>query len=174
VFDSAVNHRHRAGERAWTEHLATDAGALALLGAIREAPLAAQLLETVDELRGALTRDLAVDDDGDPLPRPTHLVAHQLHVGGRFPDLVVYDVRDQLFAVVEAQRGRVDDRHVAKLAARYLPATGARLGILVAEAWNPAVARHPAWAVCPEPVVVVLALDGLHQIEHRVAWVHHA
>jgi hypothetical protein len=173
VFDSAVNHRHRAGERSWTEHLATDVGALALLGAVREAPLPPRLVEAVDELRCALAAGVTRDDDGDPLPRPTHLVAHQLHLGGRFPDLAVYDVRDQLLAVVEAQRGRADDHHLAKLAAAYVPQSGARLGVLVAEAWAPALARHPAWAVCPEPVVVVLALDGLHSVDYRAAWTHH-
>jgi hypothetical protein len=167
-----VNHRHRAGERAWTEHLATDVGVLALLDAVRSAPLPGELLDSVDELRDVLIADLVLDGDGDPVPRPTHLVAHQLHLGGRVPDVAIYDVRDQLLAVVEAQRGRADDRHIAKLAARYVPTSGARLGILVAEAWTPTAAQHPAWPVCPEPVVVVLALDGLHEVDYRVAWLH--
>ena len=75
--------------------------------------------------------------------------------------------------VIEAQRRCADDKHIAKLVARYVPTSGARLGILVAEGWRPSRARHPAWAVCPEPVVVVVALDALHEVHYEVAWVHH-
>jgi hypothetical protein len=173
VFTSAVNHRHRDGERAWTEHLASDVGAIALLEAVRGAPLPQHLLDAVDELVAALAAGVAVDEDGAPLPGPTHHVVHQLHLGGRYPDVALYDVRDQLLAVVEAQRGRADDHHIAKLAARYVPDSGARLGILVAEGWSHVIARHPAWPACPAPVVVVLAVDGLHEIEYRPVWVHH-
>ena len=75
--------------------------------------------------------------------------------------------------MIEAQRGRADDHHIAKLAANYVPRSGARLGILVAEGWRPSSARHPAWAVCPAPVVVVVTLDALSEPDYRVAWVHY-
>ena len=172
MFSSAVAHRYGT-ERAWTEHLATTVGAVALLEAVRRAPLPEPLTATLDEVLGALGAETAVDADGDPLPLPTHYVTHQLHVDGRFPDVAVNDPRDRLFAVIEAQRRSADDKHIAKLAARYVPASGARLGILVAEGWRPSRARHPAWAVCPAPVVVVVALDALHQVHYEVAWVHH-
>ena len=75
--------------------------------------------------------------------------------------------------MVEAQRGRADDKHIAKLAAHYVPKSGARLGILVAESWARGSASHPAWAVCPAPVVIVVAHDTLHELDYQVAWVHH-
>lgn len=160
MFDSAVNHRH-GSERAWTEHLATTEGAAALLQAVRGAPLPDHLLASIDEIVQKLHGGGA------------HLLTHQLHLGGRYPDVAVHDVRDQLFAVVEAQRRRADDRHIAKLAAHYVPGSGARLGILVAEGWSRTSAAHPAWAVCPAPAVVVLALDTMHEVTYEVAWVHH-
>jgi hypothetical protein len=43
----------------------------------------------------------------------------------------------------------------------------------VAEGWGRSSAGHPAWAVCPAPVVVVVALDALHELDYQVAWVHH-
>jgi hypothetical protein len=171
VFTSAVGHRYGT-ERAWTEHLATAVGALELLAAVRLAPLPEHLIETIDETCGALLAQLATGAVDAPQPVLTHQVTHQLHLGGRFPDLAVYDVRDRLFAVVEAQRRRADDKHIAKLAARYVPDSGARLGILVAEGWKPTSAHHPAWSVCPAPVVVVVAVDALHEIDYQVAWVH--
>ena len=161
MFDSAVGHRH-GSERAWTEHLSTTAGAMALLEALRGAPLPEHLVATLDEILQAL-------DAGDA----EHLVTHQLHLDGRYPDVAVHDVRDRLFAVVEAQRRRADDRHIAKLAAHYVPNSGARLGVLVAEGWRSSDAHHPAWAACPAPVVVVLALDTMHEVTYQVAWVHH-
>ena len=166
MFSSAVDRRHLT-ERAWTEHLSTATGALRLLEVVRRAPLPEPLTTTLDEILGALDPRLADD------LAPTHLITHQLHLDGRFPDVVVHDVRDRLFAVIEAQRGGADDKHIAKLAARYVPDSGARLGILVAERWRASSARHPAWLVCPEPVVVVVALDALHEIDYRIAWVHH-
>jgi hypothetical protein len=172
VFTSAVAHRFGT-ERAWTEHLATTVGATALLGAIRHAPLPEPVTATLDDVLAALAAETAVDADGDPLPRPTHHVTHQLHLDGRYPDVAVHDPRDRLFAVIEAQRHRADDKHIAKLAARYVPSSGARLGILVAEDWRASSARHPAWRVCPAPVVVVVALDALHEVDYHVAWVHH-
>ena len=172
MFTSAVAHRHGT-ERAWTEHLATTVGARALLEAVRHAPLPEQLTATLDEVLGALTAETAVDDAGVPLPLPTHQVEHQLHLDGRFPDVAISDPRDRLFAVIEAQRHRADDKHIAKLAAHYVPHSGARLGILVAEGWHPSSAGHPAWAVCPAPVVVIVALDALHEVDYQVAWVHH-
>jgi hypothetical protein len=172
VFSSAVAHRYGT-ERAWTEHLATTVGALALLEAVRCAPLPQQLIATLDEVLGALTAETTIDATGTPQPLPTHQVTHQLHLGGRFPDVAVNDTRDRLFAVVEAQRRRADDKHIAKLAARYVPDSGARLGVLVAEGWHYSSAGHPAWAVCPAPVVVLVALDALHEVEYQVAWVHH-
>lgn len=172
VFTSAVGHRH-GSERAWTEHLSTTVGALALLDAVRDAPLPEPVLATLGEVCAVLRAETAVDDAGRPQALPTHQVTHQLHLGGRYPDVVVNDVRDRLFAVIEAQRRRADDKHIAKLAAHYVPASGARLGILVAEGWRPSSARHPAWAVCPAPVVVVVAVDALHEIDYQVAWVHH-
>ena len=108
-----------------------------------------------------------------PQARPTHQVTHQLHLGGRFPDVAVDDVRDRLFAVIEAQRRRADDQHIAKLAAHYVPNSGARLGVLVAEGWHASSARHPAWTVCPAPVVVVVALEAFQELDYRAVWVHH-
>ena len=171
MFSASVGHRY-GGERAWTEHLATDVGARSLLEAVRGAPLPEQVVATLDEVLAALDSGTA-DDAGEPLPLATHLVTHQLHLGGRFPDVVVHDVRDRLFAVVEAQLRRADDRHIAKLAAHYVPASGARLGILVAEGWDRSSARHPAWPACPAPAVVVVASDALGGVDYRVAWVHH-
>jgi hypothetical protein len=172
VFTSAVGHRYGT-ERAWTEHLATTVGALALLEAVGRAPLPEQVIATLAEVCGALIAETITDEAGLPLALPTHQVTHQLHLDGRFPDVAVNDVRDRLFAVIEAQRRRADDKHIAKLAAHYVPNSGARLGILVAEAWNPSSAGHPAWTVCPAPVVVVVAVDALHEVDYRVAWVHH-
>ena len=172
VFTSPVTHRYGT-ERAWTEHLATTVGALALLEAVRRTPLPGHLIETLDEILGALTHDTSTDEAGMPSPQPTHHVTHQLHLGGRFPDVVVHDVRDRLFAVIEAQRRCADDKHIAKLAAHYVPDSGARLGVLVAERWDPSSARHPAWTECPAPVVVVVAVDALHQVDYRAVWVHH-
>ena len=172
MFTSAVAHRYGT-ERAWTEHLATTVGALPLLEAVRHAHLPEHLIATLDEILGALVAETTVDEAGAPLPLPTHQITHQLHLGGRFPDVAVNDIRDRLFAVVEAQRRRADDKHIAKLAAHYVPNSGARLGVLVAEGWNPDSAGHPAWTVCPAPVVVVVAIDALHEVDYRVAWVHH-
>jgi hypothetical protein len=172
MFTSAVGHRY-GSERAWTEHLATTVGALELLQAVRLAALPEGCIETIDEVCAALLTQAATDGPDAPPALVTHQVTHQLHLDGRFPDVAVYDVRDRLFAVVEAQRRRADDKHIAKLAARYVPDSGARLGILVAEGWRPSSAGHPAWAVCPAPVVVVVAIDALHEVEYQVAWVHH-
>jgi hypothetical protein len=171
MFSSAVAHRYGT-ERAWTEHLATAGGALALLKAVRSAPLPEPLIASLDEILDALTAEATTDEAGFAVPVPTHHVRHQLHLRGRYPDLAVNDVRDRLFAVIEAQRRRADDKHIAKLAAHYLPTSGAPLGVLVAEGWHPPSARHPAWAGCPAPVVVVVALDALHEVDYRVAWVH--
>ena len=172
MFASAVDRRHLL-ERQWTEHLATGTGAVRLLDCVRRAPLPEPLRTTLDDIVLELSRGSDGDQAHPAEPALTHLVTHQLRVDGRFPDVVVHDRRDRLFAVIEAQRGRADDRHIAKLAARYVPNSGARLGILVAERWSPSSARHPAWTVCPAPVVVVVALDALHEIDYRVAWVHH-
>jgi len=172
MFTSAVGHRYGT-ERAWTEHLATTVGARALLEAVRHAPLPDHLTATLDEIVGAITAETTTDEDGMPRPLPTHHVTHQLHLDGRFPDVVVHDVRDRLFAVIEAQRRGADDKHIAKLAAHYVPNSGARLGVLVAERWKPSSARHPAWAACPAPVVVVVAVDAMHEVDYRPAWVHH-
>ena len=172
MFTSPIGHRYGT-ERAWTEHLATTVGALTLLEAVRRAQLPEQLIATIDEIVLALTAETTTDDTGAPQPLPTHHVTHQLHLGGRFPDVVVNDVRDRLFAVIEAQRRCADDKHIAKLAAHYVPNSGARLGVLVAEWWDPSSARHPAWTACPVPVVVVVAVDALHEVDYRAAWVHH-
>lgn len=101
MFTSAVAHRYGT-ERAWTEHLATTVGAIALLEAVRHAPLPEQVTATLDEVLAALTAENTLDADGEPLPMPTHLVRHQLHLVGRFPDVAVNDPRDRLFAVIEA------------------------------------------------------------------------
>jgi hypothetical protein len=172
VFTSPVAHRYGT-ERAWTEHLATTVGALPLLDAVRDAHLPDQVVATLDEIRGALIAETLTDHAGVPQPLPTHQLTHQLHLGGRYPDVAVNDVRDRLFAVIEAQRRRADDKHIAKLAAHYMPNSGARLGILVAEGWRASSARHPAWTSCPAPVVVVVAVDALHEVDYQVAWVHH-
>ena len=172
MFTSAVAHRYGT-ERAWTEHLATTVGAVTLLEAVRRAPLPEHLGATLDEIIGALAAETTTDESGVPQAVPTHHVTHQLHLDGRFPDVVVNDVRDRLFAVIEAQRRSADDKHIAKLAAHYVPLSGARLGILVAERWNPSSARHPAWTACPAPVVVVVALDALHEVDYQAVWVHH-
>ncbi len=172
MFTSAVAHRY-GSERAWTEHLATTVGARTLLEAVRHAPLPEQVGATLDEVVGALRAETTVDETGAPVAVPTHQVTHQLHLDGRFPDVAVNDPRDRLFAVIEAQRRLADDKHIAKLAAHYVPSSGARLGILVAEGWRSSSARHPAWAVCPAPVVVIVALDAMHAVDYRVAWVHH-
>jgi hypothetical protein len=171
VFTSPVL-RHHGTERAWTEHLATNAGARALLEAVARAPLPPHLSATLDEVLGALADATVRELGASPVGSTRHAI-HQLHLEGRFPDVVVNDPRERPFAVIEAQRGRADDRHIAKLAAHYVPASGARLGVLVAERWGRAGAGHPAWAVCPAPVAVVLALDTLHEIDYQVAWVHH-
>jgi hypothetical protein len=164
---------HESTERAWTEHLATNVGARALLEAVRRAHLPEPIAATLDEILATLVAETAGDEFGVAQPRPTHCVVHQLHVAGRFPDIGVNDPRDRLFAVIEAQRGRADDHHIAKLAANYVPNSGARLGILVAEGWRRSSAHHPAWAVCPAPVVVVVTLDALSAPDYQVAWVHH-
>ena len=105
------------------------------------------LTATLDEVLAALIAETTTDAAGEPLPLPTHQVTHQLHLGGRFPDVVVNDVRDRLFAVIEAQRRGADDKHIAKLAADYVPNSGARLGVLVAEGWSP----DRALAIPPGP-----------------------
>ena len=171
MFTSAVAHRY-GSERAWTEHLATTVGALTLLEAVRRADLPEQLVATLDEILRALTAETTTDEAGLPQPLPTHHVTHQLHLDGRFPDVVVNDVRDRLFAVIEAQRRCADDKHIAKLAAHYVPNSGARLGVLVAERWDPSSVRHPAWTACPAPVVVVVAVDALHEVDYQAVWVH--
>jgi hypothetical protein len=161
-------------ERAWTAHLATNVGARALLGAVRRAHLPEHTAATLEEILDALAAKTARDGCDVARPRPSQCAVHQLHVGGRFPDVAIFDPRDRLFAVVEAQRGRADDHHIAKLAANYVPRSGARLGILVAEGWSRSSARHPAWAECPAPVVVVVTLDALSAPDYQVAWVHHS
>ena len=113
------------------------------------------------------------DEFGAAQPRPTHQAIHQLHLAGKYPDVAINDPRDRLFAVIEAQRGRADDHHIAKLAANYVPRSGARLGILVAEGWRRSSAGHPAWAVCTAPVAVVVARDASPEPDYHVAWVHH-
>ncbi len=165
--------RHHGNERAWTEHLTTSVGAHALLQAVGRAPLPEHLSATLDEVVRALAAEVTSDELGAPEAVPTHHAIHQLHLAGRFPDVAINDPRDRLFAVIEAQRGRADDKHIAKLAAHYVPMSGARLGVLVAEGWGRASAGHPAWALCPAPVVVVVASDTLHEVAYRVAWVHH-
>ena len=160
-------------ERAWTEHLATNVGARAVLEAVRRAPLPEQTSATLDEILGVLVAETTGDEFSVPQPRPSHCAIHQLHVADKFPDVGINDPRDRLFAVVEAQRGRADDHHIAKLAANYVPRSGARLGILVAEGWRRSSVRHPAWAVCPAPVVVVVTLDALSEPDYQVVWVHH-
>ncbi len=172
MFTRPVLRRYGT-ERAWTEHLATNVGVCALLEAVRRARLPEHISATIDEVLGTLVAETTADELGAPQPLPTHHAIHQLHLEGRFPDVAINDVRDRLFAVIEAQRGRADDRHIAKLAAHYVPKSGARLGILVAEGWGRSSAGHPAWAVCPAPVVVVVALDALHELDYQVAWVHH-
>jgi hypothetical protein len=172
VFTRPVLRRYGT-ERTWTEHLATTVGACALLEAVGRAPLPEHLAATLHEVVGALVAETTVDELGVPRSLPTHHAIHQLHLEGRFPDVAINDPRDRLFAVIEAQRGRADDQHIAKLAAHYVPKSGARLGVLVAEGWGRASAGHPAWAVCPAPVVVVVALDALHALDYEVAWVHH-
>jgi hypothetical protein len=147
-------------------------GALPLLEAVRLAHLPEQVAATLDEICEALAAEVTTDDEGVPQPRPTHQIIHQLHLGGRYPDVAVNDVRDRLFAVIEAQRRRADDKHIAKLAAHYVPNSGARLGILVTEGWRASSARHPAWAECPVPVAVVVAIDALHEVDYQVVWVH--
>jgi hypothetical protein len=166
--------RRETTERAWTEHLATNIGARALLEAVRRAHLPEHTAATLDEILDVLVAEATDDvESSGARPRPSHCAVHQLHVAGRFPDVAVFDPRDRLFAVVEAQRGRADDHHIAKLAANYVPRSGARLGILVAEGWGRSSARHPAWADCPAPVVVVVTLDALSEPDYQIAWVHH-
>jgi hypothetical protein len=172
VFTRPVLRRYGT-ERAWTEHLATTVGARSLLLAVGRAQLPEHLAATLEELVDALGVESTLDELGAPQPSPTHHATHQLHLEGRFPDVVIHDPRDQLFAVVEAQRGRADDKHIAKLAAHYVPRSGARLGILVAEGWGRSSAGHPAWAACPASVVVLVAFDALHELDYEVAWVHH-
>ena len=165
--------RRESTERAWTEHLATNVGARALLEAVRRAHLPGHTSATLDEIVDTLVAETTSDEFGVAQPRPSHCAIHQLHLGGKFPDVGINDPRDRLFAVIEAQRGRADDHHIAKLAANYVPRSGARLGILVAEGWRRSSARHPAWAVCPAPVVVVVTLDALSEPDYQVAWVHY-
>lgn len=165
--------RHYGTERGWTEHLATNVGARALLEAVRGAHLPEHIVATIDEVLAQLLVDTTLDALGTPQPLPTHHAVHQLHLKGRYPDVAINDARDRLFAVIEAQRGRADDKHIAKLAAHYVPTSGARLGILVAEGWARSNVSHPAWAECPAPVVVAVAHDTLHGVDYKVAWVHH-
>jgi hypothetical protein len=165
--------RRENTERAWTEHLATNVGARALLEAVRRAHLPEHTAATLDEILGTLANEATGDASDLAQVRPSLCAVHQLHVEGKFPDVAIFDPRDRLFAVIEAQRGRADDRHIAKLAANYVPRSGARLGILVAEGWRRSNAGHPAWAVCPAPVVVVTTLDALSETDYQVAWVHH-
>ena len=165
--------RDGGSERAWTEHIATDLGAVALLEAVRRVHLPDRIAATLDEILGALLAESAGDEGGAALPRPTRQAVHQFHLAGRYPDVVINDPRDRLFAVVEAQRGRADDRHIAKLVTSYIPRSGARLGILVAEGWRGASTGHPAWTECTVPVAVVVARDGSPEPEYDVAWVHH-
>jgi predicted nucleic acid-binding protein len=165
--------RRYGTERVWTEHLATNAGARALLEAAGRAQLPRHVSATLHEILAALADETTLDEFGASHPLPTNHANHQLHLEGRFPDVAINDVREQIFAVIEAQRGRADDKHIAKLAAHYVPRSGARLGILVAEGWDPSRAGHPAWAVCPSPVVVLVAVDALHELDYQVAWVHY-
>jgi hypothetical protein len=165
--------RRESTERAWTEHLATAVGARALLEAVRGAHLPEHTSATLDEILGTLAAESAREELGLARPRPSSCTIHQLHVEGRFPDVAIFDPRDRLFAVIEAQRGRADDHHIAKLAANYVPRSGARLGILVAEGWRRFSARHPAWEECAAPVVVVVTHDALSEPDYQIAWVHH-
>jgi hypothetical protein len=165
--------RYETTERAWTEHLATNVGARTLLEAVRRAHLPEHIAATLDEILDALGAEATSDDFDVSQPRPSHCAVHQLHVDGRFPDVAINDPRDRLFAVIEAQRGRADDHHIAKLAANYVPRSGARLGILVAEGWKHSSAHHPAWVECPAPVVVVVTLDALSEPDYQIAWVHY-
>ncbi len=165
--------RHAYTELAWTEHLATNVGTRALLEAVRRARLPEHTSATLDEILATLITEATSDDFDVGQPRPSLCTVHQLHVAGKFPDIGINDPRDRLFAVVEAQRGRADDHHIAKLAANYVPNSGARLGILVAEGWRRSSASHPAWAVCPAPVVVVVTLDAMSEPDYQIAWVHH-
>ena len=126
-------------ERAWTEHLATNVGARAVLEAVRRAPLPEQTSATLDEILGVLVAETTADELGVAPPGPSQCAVHQLHVGGKFPDVGINDPRDRLFAVIEAQRGRADDHHIAKLAANYVPRSGARLG-----SWSQKVGDAPA------------------------------
>ncbi len=164
--------REDGTERAWTEHLATTLGSRALLEAVRSAHLPDQIAATLDAILDALVAETTTDEFGAALPRPSHHATHQLHLAGKYPDVAINDPRDRLFAVIEAQRGRADDHHIAKLAANYVPRSGARLGILVAEGWQRSSARHPAWAVCTAPVAVVVARDASPEPDYHVAWVH--
>ncbi|MET0420624.1 MAG: hypothetical protein ABW073_02875 [Acidimicrobiia bacterium] len=164
--------RHDRTERAWTEHLATSAGARALLEAVARARLPAQTAATLHEILLALAVETTDDVGGGASPRSSRCAIHQFHVAGKYPDVAINDPRDRLFAVIEAQRGRADDRHIAKLATNYVPNTGARLGILVAEGWRRADAGHPAWVECPAPVVVVVTRDALCEPDYEVVWVH--
>jgi hypothetical protein len=160
-------------ERAWTEHLATTVGMRALLEAVRRADLPQHTSATLDEILDTLAAEMTDDELGGAPPRPSGCAVHQLHVGGKFPDIGIHDPRDRLFAVVEAQRGCADDHHIAKLAANYVPRSGARLGILVAEGWRRSSTRHPAWIECPAPVVVIVTHDALSEPDYQIAWVHH-
>jgi hypothetical protein len=160
-------------ERAWTEHLATTVGARTLLEAVRRAHLPEHTAATLDEILACLDAETTGDEFGVAEPRPSHCAIHQLHVAGRFPDVGINEPRARLFAVIEAQRGRADDHHIAKLAANYVPRSGARLGILVAEGWRRSNAGHPAWAECPAPVVVVVTHDALSGSDYQIAWVHY-
>src|SRR5215510_3192660 len=165
--------RRDGTERAWTEHLATNVGARVLLAAVRRAELPHHIAATLDEVIVALIAETTVDEFGAAQPRPTHRVIHQLHLAGKYPDVAINDRRDRMFAVIEVQRGPADDRHIAKLAANYVPRSGAQFGILVAEGWRRSSASHPAWAACTAPVAVVVARDTPPEPDYQVAWVHH-
>jgi hypothetical protein len=140
---------------------------------VRSAHLPDHVAATLDEVLDALVAETTTDEFGVAQPRPTHHAIHQLHVEVNIPDVGNNDQRDRLFAVIEAQRGRADDHHIAKLAANYVPRSGARLGILVAEGWRRSNAGHPAWAECPAPVVVVVTHDALSESDYQIAWVHY-
>ena len=83
-------------ERAWTEHLATNVRARALLEAVRRAHLPEHTAATLDEILAALVAETTSDEFGVGQPRPSHCAIHQLHVAGKFPDVGINDPRDRL------------------------------------------------------------------------------